>query len=406
MTIATLKDRGVANTAIAQMLEVTEGAVRYHVKRGGAVDGRSLQGQRAGRWSEVIAGWIAADGGSNLAALHDQLVREHGYDGSLRSVQRYVRRRFPKPPVRARRRVETPPGAQAQSDWAEFRDVWIGGGLVNLYAFHMRLSHCRKGATIWSESKDQLAWQQCHVDAFLRLGGVPATVRVDNEKTAISRGAGAWGEINPSYRRFAQTLRFHVDACAPRTPQAKGKVERGILTHRGTDPRRQHWSSLAELQQQTDREDEQRATRRICPATGKTVHETWLEERRLLTPLPEILPEPFDVVVTRCVGIDCLVAFESRQYSVPFTYVGEMVEVRGCHGRVQVLADCNVLASHPRHTEARVVIDPRHFDGVATDRVLPPPPLGRMGQRLQEIAAMEPQRRPIDLYAALAEVAR
>ncbi len=122
-------------------------------------------------------------------------------------------------------------------------------------------------------------------------------MRVDNEKTAISRGAGAWGEINPSYRRFAQTLRFHVDACPPRTPEAKGKVERGIRTSRGVDPRRQHWHSLSELQHETDRQDEQRATRRLCPATGKSVRDTWIEECRLLTPLPEILPEPFDVVV-------------------------------------------------------------------------------------------------------------
>jgi hypothetical protein len=41
-----------------------------------------------------------------------------------------------------------------------------------------------------------------------------------------------------------------------------------------------------------------------------------------------------------------------------------------------------------------------------TDRVMPPTPLGRMGQRLAEIAAMEPEKRPLDLYAACAEVAR
>jgi transposase len=409
MTIATLKEKGVPNTEIARMLEVTEGAVRYHVERAatGAVDGRSLQKPKAAKWADVISERIGAGGERlNLAVLHDHLVREHDYEGSLRSLQRYVSKHFPKPPLRARRRVETPPGAQAQADWAEHRGVWVDGQLVDLYAFHMRLSHSRRNATVWSASKDQLAWQQCHVGAFQRLGGVPATVRVDNEKTAVSRGAGAWGEVNPSYRRFAQTLRFHVDACPPRTPQAKGKVERGILTSRGTDPRRQHWLSLAELQHQTDREDEQRAARRVCPATGKTVREAWLEERRLLTPLPEILPEPFDVVVTRRVGIDCMVAFESRQYSVPFAYVGQMVEIRGCHNSVQILADCRILASHPRHTEARLVIHQQHFDGTATDRVLPPPPLGKMGLRLQQIAALEPQRRPINLYAALAEVAR
>ena len=44
--------------------------------------------------------------------------------------------------------------------------------------------------------------------------------------------------------------------------------------------------------------------------------------------------------------------------------------------------------------------------GEATDRVTPPRPLGRMGARLQEIYELPVERRPLDLYAALAEVAR
>jgi hypothetical protein len=38
--------------------------------------------------------------------------------------------------------------------------------------------------------------------------------------------------------------------------------------------------------------------------------------------------------------------------------------------------------------------------------VTAPPPLGRMGARMQELAAAPVARRSIDLYAALAEVAR
>ncbi len=63
MTIATLKEKGMPNTAIARILEVTEGAVRYHADRGadGVVDGRSLQPQKATGWSEVISAWMARD---------------------------------------------------------------------------------------------------------------------------------------------------------------------------------------------------------------------------------------------------------------------------------------------------------------------------------------------------------
>jgi transposase len=413
MTIEELAERGVNHCAIARTLEVTEGTVRYHLRRmtEGAVDGRSKQEHLAAGWRDQIASWFETaeqdeDGAVNLAELHDWLVEECAYLGSLRSLQRYVAATFPQPKLRARRRVETPPGAQAQADWAAFPETLVGGRERDLLAFRLRLSHSRMSATVWSETKDQLAWHHVHNESFRRIDGVPAVVRVDNEKTAVSRGAGAWGEINEAYRRYAQTVRFHIDACAPRSPEAKGKVERSIRDQRfEADPRGRHWGNLEELQSWSDEKDLESARRRTCPATGTSVWEAWNEEKRALTTLP-LLPEPFDLVATRPVGLDCMVAFEGRSYSVPFQLVEKRVEVRGCSGRVQVLYGAEIVAVHERHTRERILIDPRHFEGESTDRVLAPIPLGRMGRRLAEIAAMVPQQRPLDLYAALAEVAR
>lgn len=411
VTIKTLVSRGASNVAVARLLGVSEGAVRYHLGRmaTGAMDGRGTKAFKATAVAEAIEHWRRSqqDGAINLAALHAWLMAEHGYDGSLRSVQRFWAKRYPAPVIRARRRVETPPGAQAQADWAHFPHVIVGGEAKNLIAFKMVLSHSRKDAIVWSESKDMLSWLSCHSQAFRRLGGVPATVRIDNEKTAVAKGAGAWGVINASYRRYAMTLRFHIDACPPRQPQCKGKIERRVRDQRlAIDPRGYVWSSLEELQQWTDAQLTARSDKLICPATGLTVAESWATERTRLTPLPEILPEPFDDVGVRTVGIDSLIAFEGRQYSVPFAHVGERVEVRGCAGTVQILKDCRVLAVHQRHTRARLVIDPAHYDGPSTARVLAPPPLGRMGAKIMELATAPIAHRSIEFYAALAEVAR
>src|SRR5690606_28259678 len=100
------------------------------------------------------------------------------------------------------------------------------------------------------------------------------------------------------------------------------------------------------------------------------------------------------------------VRFEGRQYPVPFEHVGRMVEIRGCARTVQVLAEGRIAREYARHTAERILIDPTCYEGKATDRVLPPPPLGKMGRRLQEIWDMPVENRPLDLYAALAEVAR
>ena len=46
----------------------------------------------------------------------------------------------------------------------------------------MVLSWSRQEAIVWARSKDMLAWLGCHTACLVRLGGVPATLRVDNEK--------------------------------------------------------------------------------------------------------------------------------------------------------------------------------------------------------------------------------
>jgi transposase len=345
--------------------------------------------------------------GVNGRALYDWLVAEHAYGGTYKAVQRFLRARYPQPKLRVRRRVETPPGAQAQADWGDFRDVIVGDDAVTLHAFHLVLAHSRMEAIVWAERQDELAWLAVHNGALERLGGVPAVIRVDNTKTAIAHGAGPWGIVNERYAVYARTLRFHVDATRPRAPEEKGKVERRILAHKsGFDPRRRSWRDLPELQAATDAAVRQGAERRCCPATGETVWATFCAEQAVLQPLPALLPQPFDLVAQRRVARDATVSFEGRTYSVPFRFTDQVVEVRGCATTVQVWVAATIVAEHPRHTRQRLLIDPAHYEGPSTDRVAAPTPLGRMGRKLQELWALAPERRPIDLYAALAEVAR
>ena len=111
-------------------------------------------------------------------------------------------------------------------------------------------------------------------------------------------------------------------------------------------------------------------------------------------------------MVTRPVHRDCMVLFENHSYPVPFAYVDQQVEVRGCADMVQILSAGRIVREYPRRTPHLVLTDPSCYEGPATDRVLPPVPLGKMGRRLQELWAMPVESRPLDLYAALAEVAR
>lgn len=300
-----LAERGTSCAQIGRLLKLPESNIRYHLKRirEGAADGRALRPRRAQGMAEAIEHWTGhhSEGALNLAVLQDWLVAEHDYQGSLRSVQRFVGEHCGPPPKRARRRVETPAGAQAL-DWAIFPGVSVGGERRELSALLLSLSYSRYGAMWWSLRRNQLSWLAGHNELLRRIGGVPAVIRIDNDTAAVAHGAGPWGRLSEPYRRYAPTVRFHVDLCLPRQPQAKGKIERRVRANRQrVDPLREHWRDLAELQRFTDEQLSLDARRRICPATGTSVSQAWESERSLLAALP-LLPEPFDAVATRSVA--------------------------------------------------------------------------------------------------------
>ena len=419
MTIKILDQTGESRSAIARRLQVTEGAIRYRLKRLAAahLDGRAKQPliDQLGLQAVVAEWWSAqradlpAERTPNSELLHELLSSDHDYTGSVKSVRLYLRRRFPRPKLRPFRRVETPAGAQAQVDWSDHRiDIGEPGGPTLLHAFHLTLSHSRMEAVVWCRSMVQVSWHHAHNQALARIGGVPAVLRIDNLKTGIGVGAGAWGTVNAQYARYAASLGFHVDACQPRQPQQKGKVERRVRALRGWDVANRCFTDLAHLQAWTDQKVASDVRRRRCPPTGTSVGEAWEVERRLLRPLPATLPEPFDAVKTAVVARDCHVAFEGRRYAVPFAHVGLPVEVRGCAGTVQIVDPVTtaVLRVYPRQTAARTLSDPTCYEGKGTERVLPPTPLGAMARKLEEIRAAGVELRSIELYAALAEVAR
>lgn len=407
ITMTILHDKGESKAAISRTLGVTEGAIRYRLKRRGVSDGRVKPAQ-ADRFAPVIAAFMTQTADAprerNLAALHEDL-RELGYPASYGRLARWVRRHYPPAPVRPFRRVETPAGAQAQADWQEDR-VYLEdhGGVVAVHAFHLKLSHSRALAVVWSLKEDMAAWLHCHNEGYRRLGGIPAIERIDNLKTGVSSGSGPKAVINPVFKAYAREMGFHVEAARAYTPTDKGKVERGVLTQRGlglTGPFR----DLAHFQAESDLKVTRLMARLKCPATGKTVAQSLEDERLLLRPLPETLPAAFTQVVTRTVEKDCTLRFLGKQFSVPFIYSGRQVEVRdGIDGRVRIVADGKVVAEHSAQGAAPLVINPIHYEGKGNDRVIPPTPLGRTGKRLADLMAAGVQLRSVEIYAKLAEV--
>ncbi len=408
MVAKAMNDRGTSIRQLAKQLGVAESALRYRLKKReeSRPDGRATQATALDEHeAAVVAIQERLGEGRPCQArqIYEALVRDYGYRGSYQAVVRHLRRRYGRPKIRALRRVETPPGVQAQHDWFEVR-VPVGRKRRKLQSLVGTLSHCRARFCWVSRDQSQLAWHTGHLALFRRYGGVPLWVRIDNLKTGVAAGAGSNALLNRTYEIFARTCGFEIDPCRSRKGWDKGKVERSVRTLRGSfgPVFRRGTGSMEELQWLLDAEAKRLLDRLQCPVTGTPVREAWMAERALLQPLPT-MREPFDVVVTRKVQRDCLVSFKGRRYSVPF------VVIRG---------EGQEIARHARGTHQRLLLDPRHYEGNSTDRVERPTPLGRRAQlqmqglsspsRRALLEAPEPGRvaRPLEAYVQLVEALR
>jgi hypothetical protein len=201
-------------------------------------------------------------------------------------VQRFVRAKYPKPKLRVRRRVETPPGAQAQADWAEFPRMRVGGEAWRPHAFHLVLSHSRAEAIVWSERDGPAGLapraQRGAAPARRRAGRDARRQREDGDR----HGRRALGQINEPTRPTRGRSRFHVDATRRGRPRRRARSSGASWRTSGAStPRREDWEERGGAAGVDGRARWRRAPAATCPATGTTACGSWEAELRL-APLP------------------------------------------------------------------------------------------------------------------------
>jgi transposase len=153
-------------------------------------------------------------------------IRAAGYAGGYTQLKEYVRQVRPAPPPDPVVRFETPPGQQAQVDFAEFR---LPCG--KRYALVVVLAYSR---LLWLQfyARQTMAMLMHGLEeAFAFFGGVPAELLFDQMKAVIiddERASGGRLLENAEFMRFAAHCGFRIRACRPYRAKTKGKVERPI----------------------------------------------------------------------------------------------------------------------------------------------------------------------------------
>jgi transposase len=284
-----------------------------------------------------------------IAAIYERL-KEREYTGSYSAVYRFVRSLEPlEPDVTVR--VETRPGEEAQVDFGYAGKMFDPetGKLRKTWVFVMTLSWSRHQYVEFVFDQKVETWLRVHRNGFAFFEGVPERIVPDNLKAAIIRDCLDEPQAQQSYRECAEHYDFLIAPCRPRTPEHKGKVEKGGIHYvkrnflGGREP-----TTITKANQDVLLWCNTTAGQRVHGTTKERPLERFEVERTALRPLPGT---PYDLAVWKQVKVhrDCYVVFEKAYYSVPFRLVGQQLWVRGGCQEVQIYtSDYQLASTHPR----------------------------------------------------------
>lgn len=228
-------EQGMTKTAVAEKYGVSRRTIHHWIQTGQLDRDLSSETVRYGPrppvptkidpFKPIIGERLEAFPELSAVRLFEE-IRAAGYPGGYTQVKEYVRQVRPQAPEDPVVRFETPPGHQAQVDFADFRLPW-----GKRYALLVVLGYSR---LLWLEffrRKTMRILFQGLEAAFSFFGGVPAELLFDQMKAVIiedERDEGGRVIENPEFLRFAHHWGFRIRACRPYRAKTKGKVERPV----------------------------------------------------------------------------------------------------------------------------------------------------------------------------------
>ncbi|HEV2772801.1 MAG TPA: IS21 family transposase [Thermoleophilaceae bacterium] len=293
---------------------------------------------------------VLADWPQIKAPRMTELLRDHGYSGSVDLVRRRLAELRPRE-VRPAQRTGYRPGQVIQFDWAEMPTrPKVRGRERRVYALIASLPYCGAQTAHFTFDMTVESFLEGHARAFEWLGGVPRECVYDNLRSVVARREGDLVRWSQRFSELRGHYAFHATACTPQTPREKGSVEAAVrYLKTGFWPARR-FASLVELDDQYAAWCEEVCNRRRH-ATGRFwVAERLEQERRAARALP---PGRFDYAGRRSarVPLDGYLRHGGCFYRAPIELVHGRVEVRYDRDSVWISHRGAELVRYPRSYE-------------------------------------------------------
>lgn len=198
-------------------------------------------------------------------------------------------------------------------------------------------------------SMEQECWIAAHVNAFNYFGGVTRIIQCDNLKTGVDKHTRSEVMINKNYQEMAEHYGTAIIPCRVRAPKDKAYVEGtvGIIsTYILAALRNQQFLSLAELNEAIHERLESFNSKPFQKKSGSRAI-AFAEEKPFLMTLPQ---RQFELSKWKIatVGSNYHVCIDNQNYSVPYEYIKQKVDVRLTKNVIEVFFDGNRICSHPR----------------------------------------------------------
>lgn len=298
---------------------------------------------------DVIKGLL---GQVTVSTVHQGLSDEHGLAVSLSSLRRYVAANLPAEAAASGVTVlrdDPPPGSEAQVDYGMLGS-WtdpVRGVRRRVWAFVLVLAASRHMFVRPVLSMDQQAWNAAHVAAFEFFDSVPARIVPDNLKTGVAKPDLYDPKINRAYAELGAHYGVLIDPARAGKPKDKPRVERPMPYVRDSFWRGREFSSLEQMQAEAVRWCSEVAGRRACRPLGGAAPAAVFAapEAGALAPLPVRAFELASWSRPK-VGPDIHIKVGKTLYSVPWTLIGQHVDVRATSAAVQVCCDGRLVKTH------------------------------------------------------------
>jgi transposase len=275
------------------------------------------------------------EAGLSAQRIYQDLVVEVAFGGSYQSVKRFVRQLRNQQPERVWR-IEVQPGEEVQVDFGTAAPVVDAQGHRRRpWVLRVVLSYSRKAYSeaVFHQTTENFI--RCLENAFRAFGGATKLLNLDNLRAAVQKADWCDPELNPKLASFCRHYGCALMPCLPRTPEHKGKTERGIGYLKGNALRGRTFPSLSAENEFLRHWEQTVADVRIHGTTRQQVATRFAQEQKHLLPLPPDLFPCFQEG-QRTVHRDSYVEVDKAYYSVPPEYIGQVVWVRWDSREVRV----------------------------------------------------------------------